>query len=331
MRQRIRHGDGIRAAIADVQNDLAALERAKPLRDFLVKNLDPWDPQRFPLVARRRDGWVRADQEGRAEIVRLPFEPETASHQLPLIRVEILVRKRSIRQRQHVGHVLRDIANPLAHPLHRLADLVHERLGGDIGQVGVVHGVVADLVAMINQPRDLLVAILHLVFFGKGEAVVGDDAEVRRVPKIGMRGEKRLEDANGGIRIRDELALVVRDEPELAGRRVVERQHDRALAGRGRDGVGHQLARGNDMKVVLVEPREVRPHVVGEPHELRFPRRIGGDDVVFEDGNLAQLVGLHCFQLGRRERCSGNRSGVRGNRRFAATDTVRRGRRDGRW
>src|SRR5438128_6349716 len=128
--------------------------------------------------------------------------------------------------------------------------------------------------------------------------VRGRQDEERRGPtKVRVLTDKRFEDADGGLGIDREHAVLL-DVAELTRRRVVEGEDDGRRAGREHDAPVEQVAKGDQPVALCVERPEVAPEVLGRPR----PARLGIIDlVVLENHHAAELVGRELVGRGERD------------------------------
>ena len=166
---------------------------------------------------------------------------------------------------------------------------------GEFGQAHVVVAVVAEFVAVVDQPVDLHFAEFVLLrLAGPVEELVRQDAEHPAASEIRMRREERFHDPDSALRVERELAVLQRRQAELGDVRIVEGQDDRALAGRRADTVIEEIAQLDHVEVVVVKPLQVGTELVRRAHELLRRR---AELVVFQDRHLTELVRLELLEL----------------------------------
>jgi hypothetical protein len=122
-----------------------------------------------------------------------------------------------------------------------------------------------------------------------------------------MCPEESLEDTHCSVGIEHPDTFTLSIPPELTGVGVVERKDHRSFPGRRGNPVLDHFTGGDHVKVVIVEPLQIFAKMIGCAHEhIRLFGWISGYDVVFDDWNESEFVGL-----GRQQFSWGERGGDR--------------------
>ncbi len=201
----------------------------------------------------------------------------------PVERPRDLLGIDAVRQCERPDPVLGDVT---VDPHLGARDLVADDGLGVLAEVRVPERVVADLEAVAHEVLELLRLVLGLVEEPVGLAGAGQDVEGRLPPEVGMGLGERIEDPHRAVRVDHELTVLV-DVAELAGRGVVEREHDGRRPHRERDLAVDQLVEPDQTVPLRVERLEIVPEVSGRSRPAILGLR---QPVVLEDHHAAELV-----------------------------------------
>src|SRR5205807_942489 len=244
-----RHGRGV--AVADEAVGGMFVEMGQPVRELLAEGLDSGEMDWIEPGGEGRVGRAAGDHQDRLVAVRRALGA-------PAQRPADLARIDAVRQRERAELVVGDVA---LHPDLGVGELAADHRLVVLAQVGVPERVVAELVAMLDEPAELAGHVLGLVEEPVRRIGPRQDEERGGPTELRLLLDEVLQHADAGLGVDLELAVVL-DVAELARRRVVEGQDDRRGAGRNGDPALDQRAQALQPVAAHVERLEVAAEVL---------------------------------------------------------------------
>lgn len=266
----------VRVAVADIADGGVAVQvRAEPPAELRVGGADARREEHVTAPIERRGCRLGADQQDRPIAICVTLVRAVAQQgRVAVVRVD------SIWQRECLERHTGDVAVEPVLPARNLPPDLLVRRGRE---VGMVERVVAEFVAVRDQPGQLRLAepALVVLVVVVAERQRGRDVEDPRAAEVGVAGDHLLQDAHGAVGVDGGRTVGLHQIAELRLGAIVERQDHRGLPRRDVQVAGDELVHRGEIVTVRIKIRQVAPE--GGGGAIPHAGRIGQEGVVHQD------------------------------------------------